>query len=163
MMRRLLSYSWITIIFLSIAFGQSGPEYYRSAVQNANRVKTVFGNWGVVGQPVDTRPRGTWIFETNGYIGDVSLLIGADVKDPKTGINFKSVLTCPVSRPTTKRDEDPVTGAPWTLMPVNGYFNPQQQSIAMSTDPSTWPATWPDKMNDAVDPGWAGKWNGYFW
>ena len=26
----------------------------------------------------------------------------------------------------------------------------------------TWPDSWPDKLGDPDDPGWAGKWNGYF-
>jgi len=54
---------------------QSGPGNYRASVHNGNRVKTVFGNWGVIGQPSDTRPRGAWIYSSNGYIGDVSLFV----------------------------------------------------------------------------------------
>jgi hypothetical protein len=144
------------------AHPQSGSQYYRSAVHNANRVKTVFGNWGVIGQPTDTRPRGAWIYSTNGYIGDVSLLVGAEVK--KNGTTFHSVVTSPVARPASVFDTDDKSGGgkPWSFMPVNGYFNPAKQSIAMSDDKSTWPATWPDKAGDAFDPGWQGSWNGYF-
>lgn len=143
-----------------LLFGQSGPQYYRSAVHNANRVKTVFGNWGVIGQPTDTRPRGAWKYESNGYIGDVSLFVGAEVKTANN-IKFHSVVTCPVARPSKSPDTSP-TGDPWTFMPVAGYFNPNNQSIAMNDDETSWPASWPDKMNDATDPGWSGSWNGYF-
>jgi hypothetical protein len=35
-------------------------------------------------------------------------------------------------------------------------------SPPISSDPDTWPDFWPDKENDPDDPGWVGKWNGYF-
>jgi hypothetical protein len=93
-------------------------------VHNANRVKSVFGNWGVIGQPGDTRPRGAWIYSTNGYVGDVSLIVGAEVKT--AGQTFHSVVTSPVSRPASSFDTDDKSGGgkPWTFMPVSGYFNP---------------------------------------
>lgn len=148
---------------------QSGPAFYRASVHNGNRVKTVFGNWGVIGQPVDTRPRGAWIYSSNGYIGDVSLFVGAEVNgkrwDAQTSsyrsIKFHSVVTCPVARPATNQDEGP-TGDRWTFMPVSGYFNANRQSIAMSDDPNSYPPAWPDRLNDPTDPGWKGLWNGYF-
>jgi hypothetical protein len=132
---------------------------------DGNRVMTVFGNWGVIGQPVDNRPRGAWIYPSNGYLGDVSLFVGAEVKDKNAGNSiFHSVETCPVARPSKAPDQDPITQEPWTFMPVNGYFNPNDptQSVAMSSNPSTWPPFWPDKLNDNVDPGWQKSWNGYF-
>jgi hypothetical protein len=167
-MKKNLSFLLLMLMALAVSergIADSGPLYYRSAVHNGNRVKTVFGNWGVIGQPIDTRPRGAWIYSSNGYIGDVSLFVGAEVKmkngTPNKNVVFHSVLTCPVNRPATNRDES-TTGEPWTLMPVGGYFNPNKQSIAMSDDNTTWPASWPDKMNDGIDPGWRGSWNGYF-
>lgn len=152
----------IGLFFLTAEYSnaQSGSQYYKSAVHNGNRVKTVFGNWGVIGQPSDSRPRGAWRFESNGYVGDVSLFVGAEVKLPGN-ISYHSVVTAPVARPTKNPDTSP-TGDYWTFMPVNGYFNPNQQSIAMNDDPNSWPASWPDKLSDASDPGWSGSWNGYF-
>lgn len=139
----------------------SGRENRRSAVMNGNQVRTVFGNWGVIGQPSDTRPRGSWKDDNNGYLGDVSLFVGAEVKWQDS--SFRSVVTCPVSRPTQLADLDPVSGRDWTFEPLSGYFASQpNQSIAISNDISTWPATWPDKSSDGVDPGWKGQWNGYF-
>jgi hypothetical protein len=158
--------SIILLILTALAVSErgmadSGPQYYRSAVHNGNRVMTVFGNWGVIGQPVDTRPRGAWIYPSNGYIGDVSPMVGAEVK--KNGLTFHQIITVPVDRPQSNpRDVDPISGAPWSFMPEGGYFNPNKQSIAMSDDKTTWPPQWPDKMNDALDPGWPGSWNGYF-
>ena len=150
----------LVVIFSSIAFGQSGREFRRIAVHNGNQVRTVFGNWGVIGQPSTGGPRGAWRNDNNGYLGDVSPFIGAEIK--WKGVTFHSVATAPVSRPTQLPDEDPSTGKQWTLEPVGGYLNPNQQKIAMSTDKFSWPLSWPDKMSDASDPGWKGSWNGYF-
>ncbi|MFZ4621526.1 MAG: T9SS type A sorting domain-containing protein [Bacteroidota bacterium] len=122
---------------------------------NGNNIRTVFGNWGVIGQPVDTRPRGTWPKATNGYLGDNSLLIGVEfpIRDyngdgkPDT---IHSVVTSPISRPASSFDTNDKSsgGIPWTFMPVDGFFNPAQTSAAMSNDPSTWPSSW------------AGSWKG---
>lgn len=142
-------------------FAQSGREYRRSAVMNGNQVRTVFGNWGVIGQPTDTRPRGAWKSDNNGYLGDVSPFIAAEVKWQDT--TFRSVVSSPVARPTALADLDPATGGNWTMEPVDGYFAaPPNQSIALSNNTATWPAFWPDKTADATDPGWKGSWNGYF-
>ncbi len=149
-----------TVLTVGDAAGQSGRAYRRSAVMNGNQVRTVFGNWGVIGQPSDTRPRGAWRNDNNGYLGDVSPFVGAEVRWADT--TFRSVVTSPVDRPTGQRDESP-EGAPWTMEPVNGYFGPPpNQSIALSNDKATWPAEWPDKMSDPSDAGWKGSWNGYF-
>lgn len=52
--------------------------------------------------------------------------------------------------------------------PLPGYLNLTQKeedpdnAVAMSHQAFTWPPYWPDKMEDPVDPGWSGSWNGYF-
>src|SRR6185503_12935305 len=51
--------------------------------------------------------------------------------------------------------------------PRPGFFQAdpivnRARSPAISNDPRTWPTQWPDKVNDPDDPGWRGKWNGYF-
>ena len=75
-------------LFFSVMICQnSGQEYRRSGIHNGNLVKTVFGNWGVVGQPAYLGPRGAWIDENNGYIGDVSLLVGAEVTAPNLDVH----------------------------------------------------------------------------
>ena len=72
----------IFLLLLSIVLSQdeSGDIYRRYGIHNGNLVKTVYSNWGVVGQPEDKGPRGAWINDNNGYIGDVSLLVGAEVE-----------------------------------------------------------------------------------
>jgi hypothetical protein len=143
----------------------SGYQYRKSAVMNGNQVRTVFGNWGVIGQPADTRPRGSWKDDNNGYLGDVSPFFGAEVKWLDS--TFRSVVTCPVDRPVgggpLGHDRDPVTGKNWTAEPQDGYCaGSPNQSVALSNNTTTWPTQWPDKLGDATDPGWKGQWNGYF-
>ena len=139
---------------------ESGQEYRRTAIHNGNLVKTVFGNWGVVGQPAYAGPRGAWINDNNGYIGDVSLLVGAEVTSSNQDgdpVTFHSVVVSPVSRPILGSMEQSSSGTPWGFEPVAGYMNESQEFIAMSTNPSSWPPSWPDKSSD-----WNGEWNGFF-
>lgn len=154
-----------TILIVSSIYGQSGREYRYTGIHNANLVRTVFGNWGVIGQPEQRGPRGAWLYDTNGYIGDVSPMVGAEVSYYDTTENkivkFHSVVVCPVDRPATGREESP-TGKRWTFEPVVGYFNEGAGKVAMSTDQISWPSMWADKLDDPEDPGWPGQWNGFF-
>jgi hypothetical protein len=164
-MRKKLIHSFIIamtgmVCALSPLFSQSGPEYRRSAVMRGNLVKTVFGNWGVIGQPAEKGDRGAWINDNDGYIGDVSPLVGAEVQ--MKGIQpFHSVVVCPVSRPTQQHELSP-SGKYWGFEPVVGYLNETQEGVALYSDPNSWPSYWPDKMGDTDDPGWVDSWNGFF-
>jgi hypothetical protein len=147
----------------TLAQSQSGIQFTRSAIMNGNQVRTVFGNWGIIGQPGTEGKRGAWKNDNNGYLGDVSPLVGAEVR--YNGFVFHSVETCPfypTQRPAAVQDVDPKTGQFWTFEPVGGYFNANQDKVAQSTNRNSWPPSWPDKLNDASDPGWRGSWNGYF-
>ncbi|MGD0339573.1 MAG: hypothetical protein ABSB78_12390 [Bacteroidota bacterium] len=173
---RLVLFSLLLILNNADVFTQtqqpSGRQYRQWAIMNGNQVQTVFGNWGVIGQPQEQGHRGAWKYPNNGYLGDVSPLVGAEVKYDSAYRNgqwiqtpnsvFHEVVTCPVNRPTLLTDTDPRTGKYWTFEPEAGYFNPQKNKIAMSDDKTTWPTTWPDKLQDLNDPGWPNSWNGYF-
>jgi hypothetical protein len=90
------------------------------------------------------------------YIALLSLWIGGEVVD-EAG-NTIHIVDLPSYRTSP-------AGANWNMLPVPGYFNdklPGGGKIAKSDEPNTWPEAWPDKLTDAVDPGWRGKWNGYF-
>ena len=130
----------LSLFIVTLVFAQSGPEYRRSAVHNANLVRTVFGNWGVVGQPSSKGPRGAWLFDTNGYIGDISPMVGAEVtyydETLDSNLTFNSVVVCPIDRPRTAAEESN-DGQLWTFEPVGGYINANQTSIAMSTNPNS--------------------------
>ncbi|RPI06955.1 MAG: hypothetical protein EHM64_01105 [Ignavibacteriae bacterium] len=164
MMKKILFPLFILSVVLgelcSTSYGQSGPQFQRSAYMNGNQVRTVFGNWGVIGQPAAKGKRGAWRNDNDGYIGDVTPLVGAEIN--YAGKTFHSVATCFVERPAQIQDQDPLTSKWWTFQPDGGYFNTNQQSVAMSNDPNSWPPFWPDKLNDTKDPGWRGSWNGYF-
>lgn len=145
--------------------------YRRFAIMNGNQVQTVFGNWGVIGQPQEQGHRGAWKYPNNGYLGDVSPLVGAEVRYDSVfrggrwiqtpNSVYHSVATCPVNRPTLLTDTDPRTGKYWTFEPEAGYFNPGGSKVAMSDDKNSYPPSWPDKASDQSDPGWPGSWNGY--
>lgn len=138
----------ILLLVTTIVHSQhSGPEFYRSAVMNGNNIMTVFGNWGVIGQPVDTRPRGAWLAPSNGYIGDNSILIGLElpIKDhTNDGLQdtIHSVITSPVTRPALSLDRSADGIQYYTLMPVGAAASTSGNSVAMSNDPSTWPSSW---------------------
>ncbi|MBI45025.1 MAG: hypothetical protein CMG66_02525 [Candidatus Marinimicrobia bacterium] len=139
---------------------ESGDIYRRYGIHNGNLVKTVYSNWGVVGQPGDKGPRGAWINDNNGYIGDVSLLVGAEVEaldQQGNNITFHSVVTCPVDRPSSTGPEQSNAGLRWGFEPVSGYLNPSQLYVATSTNSNTWPNIWPDEKCN-----WGGDWCGYF-
>ena len=105
-------YFFFTILALLIltpilSAQNSGRQYRRSGILNGNQVKTVFGNWGVIGQPSNRGPRGAWIYDTNGYIGDVSPLVGAEVSGKVVATNrdttFFWIIDCAAARPALNR------------------------------------------------------------
>ncbi|MBN1542113.1 hypothetical protein JW992_08180 [candidate division KSB1 bacterium] len=163
-MKTRLRYSVLAILLLLVAgtgpaFAQnSGANFRRYAIMRGNLVKTVFGNWGVIGQPAERGSRGAWIYDNNGYVGDVSLLVGAEVESD--GQTFHSVVICPVNRPTSQHENQ--SGKYWAFEPVAGYFNPNALGLPLYSAPETWPTFWPDKLQDPLDPGWRGSWNGFF-
>ena len=152
----------LILIYFSSLFSQqeSGDIYRRYGIHNGNLVKTVFSNWGVVGQPGDKGPQGAWINDNNGYIGDVSLLVGVELESSNNNnenITFHSVVTCPVDRPSQSGPDQSNSGLRWGFEPVAGYLNSSQEYVAMSTNPDTWPNYWPNN-----DCNWGGAWCGYF-
>jgi len=84
-----------------------GTSTFRKVgVHRGNQVRTVFGNWGVIAQPGSEGPRGAWKYDANGYVGDVSPVVGLllpvrDYSQPPDGIpdTIHSVTITPVDRP----------------------------------------------------------------
>jgi hypothetical protein len=158
---------YLSLFIFSWMYAQeaSGRQFRRTGIHNGNLVRTVYGNWGVVGQPGNKGPRGAWLHDNNGYIGDVSPMVGAEITTLDTAgnpVKFHSVVISPANRPTSTGFEESPGGKSWSFEPRAGYFNENQESVAMSTDKTTWPPFWPDKQKDGDDPGWRGSWNGYF-
>ena len=165
------------------------PEYRgqidaeRSGLHDANRVRTVFYNYGMVGD----------------FQGSPDLSVFHSVEVPKgIGLNYSDGVTPYVLARVTQENgtqayimltgyrerqaRSPITDRIMRFEPRPGYFEPDPainagRSVAISNDPRTWPGAvdasgnprdaspsecWYDKRNDADDPGWCGSWNGFF-
>ena len=121
-------YFFLLLSSITILFSQdpSGYQYRKYGIHNANNVRTVFSNYGVIAQPQGKGPRGAWLNDNNGYIGDVSLMVGVEhIYEDQT---FYSVITCPVDRPTVA-EEKSTSGRSWGFEPVSGYANSSQNYI----------------------------------
>jgi hypothetical protein len=164
-LNKILALTLLVLFVLSenILAQNSGRVYRRSGVLNANQVRTVFGNWGVIGQPSTAGPRGAWIFDTNGYVGDVSPLVGAQVQgkyflgESVRDTVFNWVIDVPVSRPSRGGFDNSINGDRQAFEPVRGYFNESQGQPAISSNSNTWPSSWPNRS-----PEFDGFWNGLF-
>ena len=156
----------------------------RQGTHDANRIRTLFYNYGMVGD-----------FQTN---ADLSIFHSAEV--PRgTGLNYSDGITPFVLARITQANgreaymmqtgyrerqaRSPFSGRIMRYEPRPGYAEPNPninkgRSIAISNDPRTWPGAvdesgmlrgnadpercWYDKRNDLDDPGWCGSWNGFF-
>ena len=188
------------LIFLSTLVGISAsaqqlepvtPPQWRSRIDSerqgthdANRIRTIFYNYGMVGD-----------FQVN---PDLSIFHSAEV--PRgTGLNYSDGITPFVLARITQANgrgaymmqtgyrerqaSSPFSGRIMRYEPRPGYNEPNPninkgRSIALSNDPRTWPGAadeigdirsgadptgcWYDKRNDPDDPGWCGSWNGFF-
>ncbi|MFO7609702.1 MAG: hypothetical protein R6X35_11010 [Candidatus Krumholzibacteriia bacterium] len=143
----------------------------RAGQHDANNIRTVFWNYGMVGDyPADPI--------------NVDLSVFHSVEVPKgSGMNYSDGITPFVLARITQGDgstayimetgfrerqgTSPYNARVMRFEPRPGYFqadaglNPGR-SPALSNDPRTWPDFWPDRLDDPDDPGWAGSWNGYF-
>lgn len=161
----------------------------RSNVHSGNQIRTTFYNNGFVGR-VGSKPSdigGEYpINSGHEYIGDMLVMVGAEITDLDGKIKH-SVVTPrgpQVGARTGDKNNETAQWYTWEALP--GYANADTNLVAMTdlkdadyfnqainnltgktfgeTDKFglTWPEFWPDKMGDLLDPGWPGKWNGYF-
>ena len=152
----------------------------RVGVHRGNQVRSVFGNWGVIGQPHDQGPMAAWRHDGDGYVGDISPMVGAEVYidrvdedgNPILDNNgsviidtVKHVVVTPAFRPGSAIPGEGEEGRAWTFEPIRGFLNPDLdqpgKGIAMSHQTDTWPDYWPDRP-DYVDSVGNVVWNGYF-
>jgi len=136
------------------------PLFRRSSNLDGNNVRVTVHNIGQSGW-VGNDP-GQWAFEwpknTNReHIVFVSIWLGGEVID--TEGNVRHLIDLPNAH------QGP-SGESWNMEPVPGFLNPNAKSLARSDDSETWPSAaqggWRDKLDDPVDPGWVGSWNGFF-
>ncbi|MGE5364543.1 MAG: hypothetical protein ACM3SM_10455 [Bacteroidota bacterium] len=154
-----------------LAKGNKGAR--RNGVHSGNMVRTVFTNYGCIGQPGDQGPMAAWKYNTNGYVGDISPVVGVRLPIRDYIINHHldgkpdtlySVVICPVDRPGGF-DSPPDGSIHWGFEPIPGFCNlsldKAGEGVAMSHLPETWPEYWPDHP-DWRDPQGKAEWNGYF-
>jgi len=159
-------------------------NFRKVGVHRGNQVRTVFSNYGVIAQPGSEGPRGAWRYDANGYVGDVSPVVGLrlPIRDykrgllPLDGINdtiYSTVIT-PVDRPGG--GESGGGGISFTFEPIPGFadafLDETGKGIAMSHQTETWPQQWPDYPDwtysgdpiivDGVDKTPKVDWNGFF-
>lgn len=179
-------------LFAQLRITERGtPNFRKVGVHRGNQVRTVFSNFGVIAQPGSEGPRGAWKYDANGYVGDVSPLVGLrlPIRDyrrgdlPKDGVpdTIYSVIITPVDRPGGGETGG---GKSYTFEPIPGFANPTLdetgKGVAMSHLPETWPPQWPDypdwvysidkdedgrpdpKIVDGVDKTPSVDWNGFF-
>ena len=138
----------------------------RSGVHDAANIRTVFWNYGMVGDfPADP--------------GNVDLSVFHSAEVPKgSGMNYTDGITPFVLAKIVQANGDtsfimetgyrerqtvsPFFNRVMRFEPRPGYFQAdptinRARSPAMSHDPRTWPGTWPNK-----DHSWDGTWDGYF-
>lgn len=124
-----------------------------------NQIRTTVFNYGMTGReagvPIYEQTPYEWPKNTGQvYLAVAGILVGAEVVDD-LGQTIHIVSRCHYLNSPT--------GQTWNFEPVAGYYNESNpEGFATSNDPTTWPDSWPDKLNDETDPGWPGKWNGYF-
>jgi hypothetical protein len=155
-----------------VPIDQRGNEdYVRQGTHDANRIRTMFYNYGMAGD-YQTTPDYT-IFHSmewpkgslECYSDGVTPFVLAKLKESINGQlqDFYIMETGYRERQET----NPTTGRLQRFNPRPGFLQLDPQinigrSPAVSYDPRTWPDSWYDKINDPDDPGWSGSWNGYF-
>lgn len=160
-------FSLCVILFMTIDIvGQHIPssergdaKYRRKSQMEGNQIRTTVFNYGMMGReagvPITEQTPFEWPKNTGQvYLAVAGIMVGAEVVDDNGQVQ-KIVSRCHYL-------ESP-EGVPWTFEPVPGYYNSNNaEGFASSESAITWPDSWPDKMSDENDPGWPGKWNGYF-
>ncbi len=156
---RALSFLWL-MLCAGALLGQRPQDgnlvNRRGGILDANLCRTPFYNNGKIGGFLGYTveyPIGSGHIMLDG----VAPLIVTRITD-RTGQRH---ACCETAYGIVPSDKSP-DGTPWIYEPLAGYCNENQLEAAVSDDPYTWPAFWPDKMYDSFDPGWPGKWNGYF-
>ena len=163
MLKRLLC---LFLIISTFAIAQQSSSNYRKiGILNANNIKTVINNYGVLGQPSGLYPMVSWKYDHNGYFGDLSFMIGVElpIKDyTGDGIpdTLHEVIITPVIRPGGGNSNS-INGQFGGFEPDSGFFNPnlnvQGEGVAINTQPETWPIIWPDHPEYGQN-----VWNGFF-
>ena len=126
-------------------------EHRKQGLHDGNLVKTVFYNYGQIGDWNTKRPAEWPKGSGHGYIDGVTPLVLTELVD----IHGDTVHS--VAAGYYEGLDISPEGEEWAWEPVPGYSNPDQDSPAISDNKNSWPFYWPDK-----DTSWTGFWNGFF-
>jgi hypothetical protein len=125
-----------------------------------NNIRATIFNYGMAGReggefPIYEQTPFEWPKNTGKvYLAVMGIVVGAEVVDEQ-GNTQRIISRCHYLNSPQ--------GQTWNFEPIPGYYNESNpDGFATSNNPSTWPSLWPDKIQDSDDPGWPGKWNGYF-
>lgn len=179
--------SFLTIVVLSIVLSSTSfaqgklyegpddpagdPAMRREGWMNGNRVFLYFRNSTELSNCCGTR-WSKWPNNPDGLsITDgIALLVGArvfvqdgvPVTDPSeisSSSNLDTLYYCQTSY-REETDYSPTGDVQWGFHPVKGYFNLNDEYLAMSNIESSWPLDgWPSTGSDIK---WPGEWNGRF-
>ncbi|RPH98007.1 MAG: hypothetical protein EHM72_13160, partial [Calditrichaeota bacterium] len=143
-------------------------DEYRLGIHSGNQIRCTIWNDGEIGGKNLRSELIALEWPINSgyaYFGQTMIKIGAEVKDSNGDIVhiFSESMGWKPEDPTDPGSGDMgPDGEWWTILPLPGFANPNEERLAMSHWGWSWPTYWPDKMDDAVDPGWPTSWNGYF-
>jgi len=157
----------MTVLYAQLEGLHGDIAEFRDGLHAGNQFRTTFyndGTFGRVNNPPDIA--GEWpINSGHWYMIDGNVFVGSEVLDTEN--NLKHIVSTVKSagdgspEAWSSGDTGP-NGEWWTFLPLPGFASNDTNKIAMSKWKWAWPDYWPDKHDDVVDPGWRGKWNGYF-
>ena len=170
----------LLLIFMSATYAQSPHGDRSNRARNdhsGNQIRVTYWNHGMMGSIKGDNSiiyGGEWpINQGFTQMGNASSFVSSELRvlesvDENTGdstwVYVTPAVFCQGWDPAMFSHDD--FGNFLGFEPLPGYFNTDNPDVmhnsAMSDKPITWPRLWPDKMDDMTDPGWQGKWNGYF-
>lgn len=147
-------------------------------VLDGNLIETNFRNHGELARWNDV-PFGVWPRGIGGrHIDGVGIMVAGQVPGERTKWQdfFPNATRDTLLNPVilTYRDFGKrlsPDGSLWGWTPLPGFMNENRldpitglrtPTPALSDDPTSWPDFWPDRLNNRDDPGWPGRWNGFF-
>ncbi len=164
-MRKIIGILIVAIFFPLSVPGQHVPSkervdfsYRRKTDIAANLVRTSVFNRVITGREGGGNPDQIpyeWPKNSGkNYMALTSLMVGG-VATTKSGTQVR-IFEAGLGK------GESTAGESWDFNPIPDYLNPSSPDIANQLDKESWPNFWPDKMDDPVDPGWPGSWNGLF-
>jgi len=169
----------LSFLLNSFAQDQHGSNQYRARnVHAGNLIRVTFYNHGMLGAIKGDQSlvyAGEWPINSGlVQMGNASSFVGSTIRTfasiDSTGdslyVDLTPVVFCQGWDPNAFSHDS--LGRFLGFEPLPGYYNLTNKekdpyhAVAMSHQAFTWPAFWPDKLEDPVDAGWRGHWNGYF-